>query len=163
MDAKATKHVSVGYDPNKKGWHCMDPETHKVVTSRDVVFNEISSFYTQHVVTPPPSDGREDEQNFSKNVISSSLVSDELRGRSSKEIGNSEVVQEDLALRRSTRDRKRHEKFKDYHLDVDNCNICECFFAGPIDELRKDKYYEIEVLVFFSYMSVGSKCSSSKF
>lgn len=34
MDAKATKCVFVGYDPNRKGWRYMDPETHKVVTSR---------------------------------------------------------------------------------------------------------------------------------
>ncbi|KAH7843402.1 hypothetical protein Vadar_016136 [Vaccinium darrowii] len=91
-------------------------------------------YYMLVLVDDYTSDGREDEQNFSENVISSSLVPEELRGSSSKEVANSEVVQEDSALRRSTRDRKRPEKFKDYHLDIDNCNICECFFAGPIDE-----------------------------
>jgi len=29
----------------KKGWKCMDPETHKFVVSRDVIFDEVSSYY----------------------------------------------------------------------------------------------------------------------
>ena len=45
MDAKAQKYVFVGYDLERKGWRCMDPHTLKVVTSRDVVFDETSSYY----------------------------------------------------------------------------------------------------------------------
>lgn len=44
LDAKAKKCIFVGYDERKKGWRCMDPTTHKRVVSRDVVFDEISSF-----------------------------------------------------------------------------------------------------------------------
>ncbi|KAK8914445.1 hypothetical protein KSP39_PZI024364 [Platanthera zijinensis] len=43
-DAKAQKLVFVGYDEMKKGWKCMDPETRKFVVSRDVVFDELTSF-----------------------------------------------------------------------------------------------------------------------
>ncbi|KAL0297687.1 UNVERIFIED_CONTAM: hypothetical protein Sradi_6820800 [Sesamum radiatum] len=32
----------------RKGWWCMDPETKKCVTSRDVVFDEVSSYYAFH-------------------------------------------------------------------------------------------------------------------
>jgi len=28
----------------KKGWKCMDPKTHKFIVSRDVVFDEVSSY-----------------------------------------------------------------------------------------------------------------------
>lgn len=37
---KATKLFSIGYAENKKGYRCMDPETGRIVTSRDVVFLE---------------------------------------------------------------------------------------------------------------------------
>ncbi|GKV02840.1 hypothetical protein SLEP1_g15229 [Rubroshorea leprosula] len=45
FDAKARKCIFVGYDEQKKGWKCMDPISHKFVVSRDVVFDEISSYY----------------------------------------------------------------------------------------------------------------------
>ena len=45
LDPKARKCVFGGYDPHKKGLRCMDPETKKFVTSRDVVFEEVSLYY----------------------------------------------------------------------------------------------------------------------
>ncbi|KAL0431918.1 UNVERIFIED_CONTAM: hypothetical protein Sradi_0817800 [Sesamum radiatum] len=48
LDPKAKKYVFVGYVPCRKGWRCMDPETKKFVTSRDVVFDEVSSYYSSH-------------------------------------------------------------------------------------------------------------------
>jgi len=33
------------FDERKKGWKCMDPETHKFIVSRNVVFDEVSSYY----------------------------------------------------------------------------------------------------------------------
>ena len=44
LDPKAKKCIFVGYDSCRKGWKCMDPETQKFVTSRDVVFDEVSSY-----------------------------------------------------------------------------------------------------------------------
>ena len=38
------RNAFVGYDTHRKGWRCMDLETKKVIVSRDVVFNEISSY-----------------------------------------------------------------------------------------------------------------------
>ncbi|KAL0371750.1 UNVERIFIED_CONTAM: hypothetical protein Scaly_0856600 [Sesamum calycinum] len=48
FDPKENKFVFVGYNPCRKGWWCMDPETKKCVTSRDVVFDEVSSYYAFH-------------------------------------------------------------------------------------------------------------------
>jgi hypothetical protein len=45
LDDKAHKCIFIGYDERKKGWKCMDPETHKICVSRDVVFDEVSSYY----------------------------------------------------------------------------------------------------------------------
>lgn len=36
----------VGYDSYRKGWKCMDTKTKKFITSRDVVFSEVSSWCT---------------------------------------------------------------------------------------------------------------------
>ncbi|KAF7841355.1 retrovirus-related pol polyprotein from transposon tnt 1-94 [Senna tora] len=43
LDPKARKCVFVGYDSYRKGWRCMDPKTKKFTTSRDVVFDEVST------------------------------------------------------------------------------------------------------------------------
>ena len=45
LDAKAQKCIFIGYDERKKGWKCMDPETLKICISRDVIFDEVSSYY----------------------------------------------------------------------------------------------------------------------
>ncbi|GKV36582.1 hypothetical protein SLEP1_g44695 [Rubroshorea leprosula] len=45
FDAEARKCIFVGYDEQKKGWKCRDPISHKFVVSRNVVFDEISSYY----------------------------------------------------------------------------------------------------------------------
>ena len=44
LDPKSKKCIFVGYDTHRKGWRCMDLETKKVIESRDVVFDEISSY-----------------------------------------------------------------------------------------------------------------------
>ena len=36
----------VGYDLYRKEWKCMDPEIKKFVISRDVVFDEVPSWFT---------------------------------------------------------------------------------------------------------------------
>lgn len=41
---KQKNYVFVGYDSHRKGWRWMDPEIKKFITSRDVVFDEISSY-----------------------------------------------------------------------------------------------------------------------
>lgn len=45
LDPKERKCIFVGYDERKKGWKCMDPETHRFIVSRDVVFDEIFLYY----------------------------------------------------------------------------------------------------------------------
>ena len=44
LDPKAKKCIFVGYDTHRKGWRCMDLETKMVTVSREVVFDEISSY-----------------------------------------------------------------------------------------------------------------------
>lgn len=44
LDPKAKKCIFIGYDERKKGWKCLDPDKHEYTISRDVVFDEISSY-----------------------------------------------------------------------------------------------------------------------
>ncbi|KAF7839276.1 putative mitochondrial protein [Senna tora] len=45
LDPKARRCVFVGYDPYRKGWRCMDSQTKKFTTSRDVVFDEVTTTF----------------------------------------------------------------------------------------------------------------------
>ena len=53
MDKKAVRCIFVGYDSQRKGWRCCDPTTGRCYTSRNVVFDEASSWWsTQQVILP---------------------------------------------------------------------------------------------------------------
>ena len=45
LDPKAEKCVFIGYSLKQKGYRCYNPTTHKLRVSRDVVFDEMSSWY----------------------------------------------------------------------------------------------------------------------
>ena len=143
MDPKAKKCVFVGYDPNRKGWRCMDPETLKVVTSRDVVFDETSSYYVQPILTKladPSNDENEDAHD--KETLSATNVphdNSESESETTHE-QNNETHGRDQQLRRSQRTRKRNERYTDYTIGAEYDKITECFFAGPIDESEPSSY-----------------------
>ena len=45
LDPKAEKCIFIGYSLQQKGYRCSNPSTHKFTVSRDVVFDEMSSWY----------------------------------------------------------------------------------------------------------------------
>ncbi|PKI63870.1 hypothetical protein CRG98_015753, partial [Punica granatum] len=46
MDKKAVRCIFVGYDSQRKGWRCCNPTTGKCYTSRNMVFDEASSWWS---------------------------------------------------------------------------------------------------------------------
>jgi len=56
IDKKAVKCIFVGYDSQRKGWKCCDALTGKCYTSRNVVFDEASSWWPAEKETKPISD-----------------------------------------------------------------------------------------------------------
>ena len=40
LDSKATKCIFIGYSPDSKAYRLVNPVTNKVITSRDVIFDE---------------------------------------------------------------------------------------------------------------------------
>jgi hypothetical protein len=55
FDKKAIRCIFVGYDNERKGWKCCDPNTNPCYTSRDVVFDEASSWWSSQAVVLPDS------------------------------------------------------------------------------------------------------------
>ena len=55
IDKKAVRCIFVGYDNQRKGWKCCDPVNGRCYTSRDVVFDEASSWWTSEKEVLPDS------------------------------------------------------------------------------------------------------------
>ena len=55
FDKKAVTCIFVGYDNQRKGWRCCDPTTGRCYTSRDVVFDEASSWWSLEKKALPDS------------------------------------------------------------------------------------------------------------
>ncbi|CAN1187372.1 Retrovirus-related Pol polyprotein from transposon TNT 1-94 [Linum perenne] len=56
FDKKAIRCIFVGYDEQRKGWRCCDPETGKCHVSRNVVFDEMTSYWSPQVTIEPESE-----------------------------------------------------------------------------------------------------------
>ncbi|KAJ8625388.1 hypothetical protein MRB53_033918 [Persea americana] len=53
FEKKALRCIFTGYDSERKGWRCVDPATGRVHVSRNVVFDEASSWWsTDHNALP---------------------------------------------------------------------------------------------------------------
>ena len=55
LDPKSDKCILVGYSLEQKGYKCFNPSTRKVRVSRDVVFDESTSWYKPEPTPPEPS------------------------------------------------------------------------------------------------------------
>lgn len=55
FDKKAVRCIFVGYDSRRKGWKCCDPVTGRCYISRNVVFDEASSWWSPQAVLLPDS------------------------------------------------------------------------------------------------------------
>ncbi|KAJ0040751.1 hypothetical protein Pint_27243 [Pistacia integerrima] len=103
----------------RKGWRCMDPGTNKFVTSRDVVFDEVSSlcFAQKPVVKNIALD--DDQDNFEPLFPEINLQApsnDETENESPRQNIQRLEDGEQQAVRRSTRETRQPDHLKDYEL-----------------------------------------------
>nr|KAJ0210601.1 hypothetical protein LSAT_V11C400160610 [Lactuca sativa] len=56
MEKKAICSIFVGYDLERKGWRCCDPNSGRCYVSRNIVFDETSSWWSTNHETLPDSD-----------------------------------------------------------------------------------------------------------
>ncbi|KAJ4715914.1 Retrovirus-related Pol polyprotein from transposon TNT 1-94 [Melia azedarach] len=66
FDKKAIRCIFVGYDSQRKGWRCCDPTIGRCYTSRNVVFDEASSWWTPQKEESP--DSKEIEEKVKQQV-----------------------------------------------------------------------------------------------
>ncbi|GKV08051.1 hypothetical protein SLEP1_g19738 [Rubroshorea leprosula] len=55
FDKKAVRCIFLGYDDQRKGWRCCDPNTGRCCVSRNVVFDEASSWWSPQEIVLPDS------------------------------------------------------------------------------------------------------------
>lgn len=53
FDKKAVRCIFVGYDSQRKGWRCYNPMNGRCYTSRNVIFDEASSWWLEETATLP--------------------------------------------------------------------------------------------------------------
>jgi transposase InsO family protein len=99
LDKKAEKYIFIGYKDGLKGYKLWNPETKKVVYSRDVVFREMKDVVKQEVL---PSKEESEKIEFD-------LKDDE--ADSTEEHGSEEEYPHTLVLRRSDRERRLLERY----------------------------------------------------
>ncbi|PHT42265.1 hypothetical protein CQW23_16290 [Capsicum baccatum] len=119
LDPKAKRCMFVGYDSCRKGWKFMDPETKGFVTSRDVGFDEVLSWCTtqKSSLENVTSDDYQNESLFpeinTQGVDESPTPATE---SSSSENGPQ-------MARRSLREKKQPNHFKDYQVQLNHCTL----------------------------------------
>ena len=142
LDPKARKCVFVGYDSHRKGWRCMDPQTKKFTTSRDVVFDEISSFFSiQKVVLD--DDHVNLEHLFPKEIVQAPF-NGEIESEPPVQNDVEQDVSEQQVVRRSTREKRHPNYLKDYEVELNNCSVTSCFFTGVLTSEEPTSYDEAQ-------------------
>lgn len=111
LDPKARRCIIVGYDEHKKGWRCMDPQTQKVFTSRDVVFDEVS-------LHQPDSNEKSDKIELEPFFDSA----DNNSSNSVEENAHQEEVIE-ARMRRSSRQRRQPTHLTNYEVQLNHCYV----------------------------------------
>ncbi|KAM1906652.1 hypothetical protein ACFX14_026396 [Malus domestica] len=79
FDKKAVRCIFVGYNSQRKGWKCCDPTNGRCYTSRDVVFDEASSWWSSEKEVLPDSRefGEKLQQKMGEHTIQLQPSSDE--------------------------------------------------------------------------------------
>lgn len=122
LDPKARRCIFVGYDNHRKGWKCLDPETNMIVVSRDVVFDEVSSYKIGEI--------------NGQNDADLPLFLDDSSSTNGRTNTDSLEEQNQEDLRRSTRQRKQPNYLADYEVQTNQFSILSCFF---MDDLYGDE------------------------
>ncbi|KAF7836005.1 Retrovirus-related Pol polyprotein from transposon TNT 1-94 [Senna tora] len=143
FDKKAVRCIFVGYDNERKGWRCCDPTNGRCYVSRNVVFDEASSWWSPQVTVlldskeieeklqEKASNGEDDERQESNPVNTGDnhsrekspwktgvhVTAEDVRPSQFEE--PEEILPPQEELRRSTRQRKPNPKYANIALVED--------------------------------------------
>ncbi|KAK3003520.1 hypothetical protein RJ639_018195 [Escallonia herrerae] len=135
----------------------MDPVTNRCLTSRNVVFDEVSLYYSPQILVTEvvESDFELTEKgvdstnrDFSSQNVECSTHQDDFRARGSAQnsegILNSSTLENDnevqCASRRSAREKRQPSYLKDYEVQVNQSTVSSCFFLGAMDNCESSCY-----------------------
>ncbi|KAH0686945.1 hypothetical protein KY284_017498 [Solanum tuberosum] len=150
FDKKVVRCIFVGYDEQRKGWKCCDPTTNRTYVSRNVVFDEASSWWPKEVSLPDSIaleqklQDKLNEVEQGNKIKSNQEVSPQKEKKSLRQTGACETpdelqeeVQEESQsqLRRSTRLKRPNIKYIDAAL-TEVVNIKE---ATTFEEASKSR------------------------
>ncbi|GJY14422.1 integrase [Tanacetum coccineum] len=131
--------------PPWPGWKCMDPEIKKFITSWDVLFDEVSSYYAhqKNIVEKAIVDEVQDifpffpKENESQDVSQvttqyESVTSNNYDEDQSSRNFVSDGVDVEQIEGRPTRDKRQPSYLDDYEVNINNCSVTSCFFTGTV-------------------------------
>ena len=138
FDKKAVKCIFVGYDNQRKGWKCCDPTSGKYYTSRDVVFDEASSWWSSEKKDLPDSNNVEEilQQKMGEPTTHIQSNVDAPKDPSDIDVDEQEVTQSNESdtnetthqqLRRSNRIRRPNPKYANAAMVEDEVNELETY------------------------------------
>lgn len=129
--------------PGKKGWKCMDPTTKKFVTSRDVVFDEVSSWYSAPNTIIKNVDLDDDQDNlrlFPPTNAQEPCDDPSYQRREETPVPSS--ADSEQMIRRSTRKKNQSDYLNDYEVQLNHCTVTHAFFVGAQNEEEPTCYEE---------------------
>ncbi|GKF58272.1 uncharacterized mitochondrial protein-like protein, partial [Tanacetum coccineum] len=123
----------------------MDPETKKFITSRDVVFDEVSSYYAhqknivekaivvevQDIFSFFPKENESWDVSHVTTQYKSGISNNYDKDQSSRNFV-SDGVDVEQTQGRPTRDKRQPSYLDDYEVNINNCSVTSCFFTGTV-------------------------------
>ncbi|KAG7548326.1 Integrase catalytic core [Arabidopsis suecica] len=142
LEAKAKKCIFVGYDEQRKGWRCMDPETHKYVVSRDFVFDEVYSYYgpPQVLVEKDGASSSKIDESTLQVPCESGSPENNIQGERGS-TNQEEEEEQDHGSMVNQRPKRNIVKPARYR-DEEFITTYSCFFAAPLDDDEPSSYDE---------------------
>lgn len=120
MDKKAVRCVFVGYDLEKKGWRCMEPNTGRIYVSRNVIFDEHSAWWsTDNQVLPDSTQLKEELEQTLVNLVFDGEESNDVEIDEPAQTSEEDELPES-SLRCSQRVRKQNSRYVNLAIIVDN-------------------------------------------
>ena len=104
FDKKAVKCIFVGYDNQRKGWKCCDPTSGKCYTSRDVVFDEASTWWSPEKKVLPNQNNIEEilQQKMGEQITHTQPNVDVSEDSSDIDVDEEEMIQSSESVEKET-------------------------------------------------------------
>lgn len=115
----------MGYDDQRKGWKCCDPITGRCYTSRNVIFDEASSWWSPQEIIRP--DSKEIEKKLQERIEKDDMVEE-----------GEEIIQEEVPEEETARDKSPEKSKSPWHTGVHQ-QIPKEARPSQLEEIQEDE------------------------